>query len=260
MTEILRISAAIATPLALLGLIAALAYYGYSRHLKYEEKKLTSLAPEERARIADQRLTRYGLDASNLTREQKNQLIISEMDKRFKAARLYAFLFAGVFIVCFGLATLAFVSAFRVEKSSSTDPPAGPVSPEKSEIRVSKVVPALKGEKQQKVTVWLSATGPTVYYVDSIEITHVKGTATSPTTGSLLPDATYSFFFEFGKSAKHALVPALVINPADRKEAYFTLGLSPKGFFPDSGGHLDVLLYWHAEDGRHGKLQLGKGR
>ena len=70
-TDVLRLGVAVATPLSLLGLIAALSYYFYSRHLKSEEKKLEALPLEQRARLADQRLSRYGIDGANLTRDER---------------------------------------------------------------------------------------------------------------------------------------------------------------------------------------------
>jgi hypothetical protein len=122
MTEILRIGATVATPLGLLGLIAALGYYVYSRRLKHEEKQLKALPPAERAHIADQRLSRYGIDGSNLTRDHKNQLILNEMEKRYRLARLYAFLFAVVFIICFGFASITFIYSIGTGSSFKTLP------------------------------------------------------------------------------------------------------------------------------------------
>src|SRR5262245_47513885 len=113
MTEVLRIGATVATPLGLLGLIAALCYYFYSRHLKYEEKKLEALRPEERARIADQRLNRYGIKGSNLTRDDKTRLILQEMDKRHQFAKMCTIICAVVFVICFGLASITYISAVR---------------------------------------------------------------------------------------------------------------------------------------------------
>ena len=109
MTDILRIGTSVTTPLALLGLIAALGYYFYSRHLKHEEKKLEALPPIERARVADQRLSRYGIDGSNISRNDKSRLFADEMEKQFRLARLYAFLFAIVFIICFGFALIGYI-------------------------------------------------------------------------------------------------------------------------------------------------------
>jgi hypothetical protein len=49
MTQVLQIASNVATPLALLGLLAALAFYAYSRRLKHDEQSLKSLPTSERA-------------------------------------------------------------------------------------------------------------------------------------------------------------------------------------------------------------------
>ena len=121
MTDVLRIGVAVATPLSLLGLIAALSYYFYSRHLKSEEKKLEALPLEQRARLADQRLSRYGIDGANLTRDEKTRLILEEMDKRYRFARLCTIIFAVVFVICFGLASSAFILAARSAEHRSSE-------------------------------------------------------------------------------------------------------------------------------------------
>jgi hypothetical protein len=113
MVEALRISAAVATPLGLLGLIAALSYYFYARRLRFEERRLESLPLEERARVADERLSRYGIDGSNLTREEKSRLILTEMEKRHAFARLCTLVLAVVFVICFAIASYSFVYAMQ---------------------------------------------------------------------------------------------------------------------------------------------------
>jgi hypothetical protein len=120
-TDVLRIGVAVATPLSLLGLIAALSYYFYSRHLKSEEKKLEALPLEQRARLADQRLSRYGIDGANLTRDEKTRLILEEMDKRYRFARLCTIIFAVVFVICFGLASSAFILTGRSAEHRSNE-------------------------------------------------------------------------------------------------------------------------------------------
>jgi hypothetical protein len=109
MSEILRIAANVGTPLALLGLVAALAYFVYTRRLKYEKEKLEALPPDERATRTDEYLTRYGIDGKNLRIEDKVALIREEMEKRHKRSFAYVIIAAVVFTVCFGLAVLAFV-------------------------------------------------------------------------------------------------------------------------------------------------------
>ena len=111
MAEIMRVGANVATPLGLLGLLASLAYYFYARRLKYEEKKLEALPADERARATDERLSRYGIDAANLTRENKNRLILEEMEKRYRFARLCVVVSAVSFVLCFALASAAFIFA-----------------------------------------------------------------------------------------------------------------------------------------------------
>lgn len=108
MAEVLQIVTTVGTPLALLGLIVAFVYYAYARWLKHVEKKLELLSPEDRAKAVDNYLTRYKVDAKNLTRDQKFQLIQGEMDKRYRLSRLYALVAAVVFIICFVSAALAY--------------------------------------------------------------------------------------------------------------------------------------------------------
>src|SRR5690242_5973928 len=109
MPDVLRIAAGVATPLSLLGLIAALAYFIYSRRLKHREAIIKLLPEEDRAKEVDELLSRYGLDAKNLTREQKYQLLLDEMSKRYKLAQLKLIASACVFIICFSVAAYAFV-------------------------------------------------------------------------------------------------------------------------------------------------------
>lgn len=109
MGEILRIAANVGTPLSLLGVAIALAFFAYNRHLKHAEKKLELLPQEQRAKAVDTYLTRYGIDGVNLTREQKVRLIRDETDKRYRITRLYLIIAAVVFVACVVLAVLAFL-------------------------------------------------------------------------------------------------------------------------------------------------------
>jgi hypothetical protein len=123
MSDVLRITASIGTPLALLGLLVALGYYIYSRRLKYEEKKLEALPPDERAARTDEYLSRYGIDGRNLRIDDKVGLIRNELNKRHRRTLVYVFTAAIVFTVCFGLAVLAFIlgpSQTNVAKVEST--------------------------------------------------------------------------------------------------------------------------------------------
>jgi hypothetical protein len=110
MIEVLKIGAAIATPLGFLGFVAALVYYIRARQLKHKESLVEQLSQEDRAHFLDESLTRYNIDASNATREEKFQLIRDEMDKRYRLAILYTVVSAIVFIVCFALAVYTFAS------------------------------------------------------------------------------------------------------------------------------------------------------
>src|SRR5262245_2673740 len=116
MKEVLAIATSVATPLALLGLVAALAFYAYQRRLRNAEKTLELLPPDQRASNIDSYLTRYGIDGKGLTREQKFQLIKDEMDRRHRQASISKVLAAAVFLVCFVVA--AFAYAFHGESSS----------------------------------------------------------------------------------------------------------------------------------------------
>lgn len=110
MLEILKIGAAVATPLGFLGFVAALVYFVRARQLKHKEVALDKLSPEERAQFLDENLSRYRIDAANATRQEKHQLIKDEMEKRYRLAVLYTLVSAFVFVVCFGLAVYAYAS------------------------------------------------------------------------------------------------------------------------------------------------------
>ena len=133
MLEVLRIAANVATPLALLGLIAALAYFAYSRRLRYQEKKLEALPPEQRATRTDEYLTRYGIDGKKLRLADKLALIKEELEKRHQRSLGYVIVAAIVFVLCFGLAVAAYVlrpettpkpteTTFHVSDALTTDP------------------------------------------------------------------------------------------------------------------------------------------
>lgn len=108
MSEILRVAVGVSTPLALLGLIAALGYFAYTRRLKYDETKLKTLPPGEVAKHTDEYLTRYNIDGKKLPLSDQLALIKDEMAKKHQKAIIYLVISAVVFTVCFGLAVLAF--------------------------------------------------------------------------------------------------------------------------------------------------------
>ena len=109
MGEWLRTGAEIATPIGLVGFSIGAALYAYSAYLKHQQKKLESLPEGKRARAIDQSLKRYGLDASNLTREQKVKLLHDEMDKGYRLRRLFMILSAVVAVVAMLIVTTAFL-------------------------------------------------------------------------------------------------------------------------------------------------------
>lgn len=122
MGENLWVAGNISTSLSLAGLIAALAYYAYSRRLRSREKLAELLPPGSREKHLDDQLTRYGIDGTNLTREQKNGLISAEMDRRYRLARLYVLLGAVVFVTCFALVVIASAVGKPTPPSTPPDP------------------------------------------------------------------------------------------------------------------------------------------
>lgn len=109
MFDALEAATRVATPLALLAFLAVLGYLAYARHLKYQEKKLEALPPDQVAIRTDEYLTRYGIDGKKLPIADKLALIKDEMDKRHRRLLGYAMLAAVVFIFCFGWAVAAYV-------------------------------------------------------------------------------------------------------------------------------------------------------
>src|SRR5262249_6626340 len=112
MWEILRIGATIATPIGLLGFALALAYFLRVRRMKHVEAIVDKLPQEARAQFLDESLRKYGIDASNATREQKLHLIKDEMDKRYRLSKLYTIALAIVFTICFAFAVYVFIRGF----------------------------------------------------------------------------------------------------------------------------------------------------
>jgi hypothetical protein len=111
MSQALMVAVSVGTPLALLGLVAALAYFAYARQLKYQEKKLDALPPAERAARTDEYLTRYGIDGKKLAAADKLALIKDEMDKRHRRSMGFGIMAAIVFVVCFALSVAAYIVA-----------------------------------------------------------------------------------------------------------------------------------------------------
>jgi hypothetical protein len=127
MGEVLKVATNVATPLALLGLVAALAYFAYNRRLRHAEKQLESLPEAERARITDEYLTRYGIDGAKLRLADKLALIKDELDKRHRRSLSYVIVSAVVFVTCFGLAVFAYVRTTPANNGRTVIPePHGP--------------------------------------------------------------------------------------------------------------------------------------
>jgi hypothetical protein len=87
MLEVLPTAVSVATPLALLGFVAALAYLGYTRRQKSEIERLRLLPPEQRATAINDRLTIYGIDGGTLPPADKLGLIKDETEKRYRAVQ-----------------------------------------------------------------------------------------------------------------------------------------------------------------------------
>src|SRR5262249_37607436 len=79
MTEILKIASNVATPLAVIGLIGALARFAYSRDLKYLERRPQALPEADRASRVGSLAARYGLSAANFTGAQKYEIVLLAM-------------------------------------------------------------------------------------------------------------------------------------------------------------------------------------
>src|SRR5579864_2644659 len=108
MPEVLRIAASVTTPLALLGVIAAFAYFAYIRKLKHEERKLLDLPPEKRAGAVDEYLKKLGVTAKGISPEGRLLLIRDDMEKRHRKSMTILILAATVLVVCFGMAVAAY--------------------------------------------------------------------------------------------------------------------------------------------------------
>ncbi len=119
-------------------------------------------------------------------------------------------------------------------------------------IYIERIINPPDGEKSQRSTIYISAKGSKTYIIDSITITHIRGLFAiifdADTRGSLKPDAEYVFPFRYNSSETYQMNPALMINPTDNHEIFFTLGLYPQGVFNSGGGHVQVTLNYHIEN------------
>jgi hypothetical protein len=120
MADFLQVAVSVGTPLSLLGLACALAYLAYARKLKSQEKKLEALPSDERAKLADDYLTRYGIDGSKLKAADKLALIRDELDKRHRRSMTFGLGAAVVFVVCFALCVVAYIAVMLQTPEDTT--------------------------------------------------------------------------------------------------------------------------------------------
>lgn len=99
MERVLSSAVNVATPTALVAFIAGLLCLAYIRWLKKEEKWIAKLPPGDRAKATDKYLTRYGINASDLTKDKRFDLIKDEMSRRHGLYRFRAALATIVIIV-----------------------------------------------------------------------------------------------------------------------------------------------------------------
>lgn len=117
MPELLKIATNVATPLALLGLVAALGYFAYARRLAHDQGRLESLPPEQRAEAADEYLTRYKIDGRDLDPADKLSLIKDEMGNRHRRLMGFMYVAAAVFVVSFVVAAIAYTVGRRADST-----------------------------------------------------------------------------------------------------------------------------------------------
>jgi hypothetical protein len=106
MQEVLRIAVGVSTPLGFLGLIVALGFLAYALRIKYQENKLQALPPDQRALVADEYLTRYGIKGNDLPPAAKLALIRDELEKRHHGYFRYFIAATVAFVVCFVIAII----------------------------------------------------------------------------------------------------------------------------------------------------------
>lgn len=138
MDQVLSIAANVSTPLGLLGLLAAFGFYMYSRKLRSEERLVAALPAEQRAQAVDDLLTRYGIDGTGLSPEQKYDLIRQELTERSRQKRLLTIVGAVVFVICFVVATVATFWPKKEPVVTGGEPPPKPPAPKREhELRVT---------------------------------------------------------------------------------------------------------------------------
>jgi hypothetical protein len=122
MADFLQVAVSVGTPLSLLGLACALAYLAYARKLKSQEKQLEALPADQRAKLADDYLTRYGIDGTKLKAADKFALIKDELDKRHKRSMTFGLGAAVVFVVCFALCVVAYIAVMLQTTEGNPSP------------------------------------------------------------------------------------------------------------------------------------------
>jgi hypothetical protein len=122
MADFLQVAVSVGTPLSLLGLACALAYLAYARKLKSQEKQLEALPTDQRAKLADDYLTRYGIDGTKLKAADKFALIKDELDKRHKRSMTFGLGAAVVFVVCFALCVVAYIAVMLQTTGGNPSP------------------------------------------------------------------------------------------------------------------------------------------
>ncbi len=106
LSSVFDIGAGITSALGLLGFAVAAWLVWSTTRSRQETKRLEMLPEEDRVKIVDEMLTRYGIDARNLTREQKFQLIREEMHKRDATKRLTLIVIAVSCLLCLTIAAV----------------------------------------------------------------------------------------------------------------------------------------------------------
>ena len=120
MYETLRLATQVATPVGLCAFTFSLVFFVYIRYLKHREQQLNSIPAEERARVYDQFLTRYGVRVESATLADKLKLVQEEMDKRFRMTRLVIFVLAITFVTCFAIGVAAHVYGQHLQQSPNS--------------------------------------------------------------------------------------------------------------------------------------------
>jgi TIR domain len=142
--------------------------------------------------------------------------------------------------------------------STTREPGANELHKSRSHIYIAKLVNPPDGIDvvQARSTIWLAATGPETYIVDSISIEHTALPPMGPSlSGAVPPDASYQFTFTQASYRIHSLEPALRLSPDDRREVSMTLGLSLEGW-AQIGGYVTARLHYHTYEGQSGALLL----